>query len=81
MRTVLAKKSQSMGFIYNISQNPTDFCFTSEIEYELWEQHTVNNQESIIESPDNEPLNSTNSNSVETENITSTTPVNNPKAS
>jgi hypothetical protein len=79
MRKVLANKNQSLGFVFNISQNPTDICFTSEIDYELWERHSVNNHDSIIVSSNNEQQEFGNINSAETEIIDSTAPVNNHK--
>ncbi len=43
MRKILSNKSQSMGFITNISQNQTDYSHSMEIDYDLWERHILNN--------------------------------------
>jgi hypothetical protein len=41
MRKVLANKGQSMGFVNNISQNQTDYNLTMEMDYDMWERHSL----------------------------------------
>jgi hypothetical protein len=44
MRKVLANKNQSMGFVTTISPNQGEDSITTDLNYDLWERHILNNQ-------------------------------------
>ena len=44
MRKVLANKNQSMGFVTTISPNQGQDSITTDLNYNLWERHILNNQ-------------------------------------